>query len=95
MRCDLMNFEWAFNQTIVVEQSRGVESVDDRRVFNGIFVYCARAAPWRDLVERCRPYTAWNSPNASGEPKNERCSLSLRIHPRRLRFPPRSINVFY
>lgn len=50
MRCDLMNFEWAFNQTIVVEQSRGVESVDDRRVFNGIFVYCARAAPWRDLV---------------------------------------------
>jgi transposase len=38
---------------------RGVQRVNDRLVFNGIFWVLGSGAPWRDLPETYGPYTTW------------------------------------
>src|ERR1700752_2485791 len=38
-------------------KTRGVPSVDDRRVLNGIFRVLRSGAPWRDLPSTFGPYT--------------------------------------
>ena len=56
-RYDLTDFEWSVIETLLPNKPRGVPRVDDRRVLNGIMWVLRSGAPWRDLPERCGPYT--------------------------------------
>jgi transposase len=42
-RYELTDFEWRALEPLLLNKPRGVPRVDDRRVLNGIFGYCAQA----------------------------------------------------
>jgi hypothetical protein len=50
MRYELTDFEWAAIRSFRPNKPRGIPSVDDRRVLNGIFWVSRSGAPWRDMV---------------------------------------------
>ncbi len=56
-RHDLTDAEWAIISPLLPDKPRGVPRVDDRRVISGIFHILRTGMPWRDLPERCGPYT--------------------------------------
>ncbi len=56
-RYDLTDFEWRVIEPLLPNKPRGVPSVDDRRVLNGIFWVLRSGAPWRDMPERYGPRT--------------------------------------
>ena len=56
-RHDLTDAEWAIISPLLPDKPRGVPRVDDRRVIGGIFHILRTGTPWRDLPERCGPYT--------------------------------------
>ncbi|BAB49202.1 mlr1955 [Mesorhizobium japonicum MAFF 303099] len=56
-RYDLTDVEWRVIEPLLLNKSRGVPRVDDRRVLNGIFWVLRSGAPWRDLPERYGPRT--------------------------------------
>src|SRR5437879_987176 len=45
MRYELTDFEWAAIRSFLPNKPRGIPSVGDRRVLNGIFWSCARVLP--------------------------------------------------
>jgi hypothetical protein len=45
MRYELTDFEWAAIRSFLPNKPRGIPRVDDRRVLNGIFGFCAQALP--------------------------------------------------
>jgi transposase len=49
MRYELSQGEWSVIRRLLPNKPRGVPSVDDRRVLNGIFWVLRLGAPWRDL----------------------------------------------
>ena len=51
-RYDLTEFEWKTIQPLLPNKPRGVPSVDDRRVLNGIFYILRSGSPWADMPER-------------------------------------------
>ena len=51
-RYDLTEFEWLVIAPFLPNKPRGVPSVDDRRVLNGIFLTLRSGSPWRDMPER-------------------------------------------
>ena len=57
MRYDLNDFEWSVIEPCLPVGRPGPKRKDDRRVMNGIFWILRTGAPWRDLPERCGPYT--------------------------------------
>jgi Putative transposase of IS4/5 family (DUF4096) len=64
---------------------RGVPSVNDRRVLNGIFWVLRSGAPWRDLPESFVPYTTcynrfirWRW---AGNVLRQACGELPRLHP--------------
>jgi transposase len=50
-------FEWAVIRSFLPNKPRGIPSIDDRRVLNGIFWVLRSGAPWRDLPEAYGPRT--------------------------------------
>ena len=56
-RFDLSDFEWSVIQPLLLQKSRGVKRVDDRRVLNGIFWRLRTGAPWADIPARYGPHT--------------------------------------
>ncbi len=56
-RHDLTDAEWAIISPLPPDKPRGVPRVDDRRAIGGIFHILRTGTPWRDLPERCGPYT--------------------------------------
>jgi len=56
-RHELSDEEWAIIQPLLLQKSRGVLRVDDRRVINGILWRFRTGAPWRDVPERYGPRT--------------------------------------
>ena len=42
MRYELSDYEWTAIKPMLPNKSRGVRRVNDRRVLNGIFWFCAR-----------------------------------------------------
>lgn len=56
-RLDLSDTEWQIVDPLLPNKPRGVPRTDDRRVLNGIFYILRTGSPWRDLSERCGPYT--------------------------------------
>ena len=60
-RYELSDFEWNVIEPILPNKSRGVASVDDRRVLNGIFWVLRSGAPWHDMPERYGPNTKANN----------------------------------
>ena len=56
-RHDLTDAEWAIISPLPPDKQRGVPRVDDRRAISGIFHILRTGTPWRDLPERCGPYT--------------------------------------
>jgi len=57
MRYELTDFEWTAIKPFLPNKSRGVSSVDDRRVLNDIFWILRSGAPWRDLPGTFGPYS--------------------------------------
>jgi transposase len=49
MRYELTDFEWAAIRSFLLNKPRGIPSVDERRVLNGIFWVLRSGAPLRDL----------------------------------------------
>ena len=56
-RYDLTDFELRVIEPLLPNKPRGVPRVDDRRVLNGILWVLRTGEPWRELPERCGPYT--------------------------------------
>ena len=46
-RYDLTEFEWNVIKPLLPNKARGVPSVDDRRVLNGIFYQLRSGSPWQ------------------------------------------------
>jgi transposase len=57
MRYELNVHEWRVIKPMLPYKPRGVPSVDDRRVLNGIFWVLRSGAPWRDLPKSYGPHT--------------------------------------
>ena len=66
MRYELTDFEWAAIRSFLPNKPRGIPSVGDRRVLNGIFWVLRSGAPWRDLPQTYGPRNALCSVAAGG-----------------------------
>ena len=53
--------EWIAIKPMLPNKPRGVPTVNDRRVLNGIFWVLRSGAPWRDLPNNFGPYTTCNN----------------------------------
>lgn len=51
MRYELSDQEWAVIKPMLLNRTRGVPRVNDRRVLNGIWGVLRTGARWRDLPE--------------------------------------------
>lgn len=56
-RFDLTDFEWTVIQPLVPNKPRGVLSVDDRRVINGILWRLRTGSRWAGVPDRYGPHT--------------------------------------
>jgi transposase len=56
MRYELSDNKWSTIKTMLPGKTRGVPSVDDRRVLHGVSGCCG-SGPWRDLRDSFGPYT--------------------------------------
>ena len=56
MRFDLSDEEWALLEPLMPDGRKSARA-DDRKVMNAIFYVLRTGMPWRDLPERCGPYT--------------------------------------
>jgi transposase len=56
-RYELSDNEWSAIKPMLLNKSRGVRRINDRRVLNGIFWVLRSGAPWRDLPETYGPCT--------------------------------------
>ena len=56
-RYELTDFEWMIIEPLLPNKPRGVPSVDDRKVLNGIFWRLRAGTPWCEIPERYGPPT--------------------------------------
>src|ERR1700704_342941 len=56
MRFDLSDDEWALLEPLMPKSRKSVRA-DDRKILTAIFYVLRTGMPWRDLPERCGPYT--------------------------------------
>lgn len=56
-RYELTDHEWTILSPLLPNKPRGVPSVDDRRVLNGILWRFRTGSPWTEIPERYGPPT--------------------------------------
>ena len=67
-RHDMSDEEWNILQQALPNGRQGPERLHDRRVLDGIIFVLRTGTPWRDLPERCGPYTTcYNRWSKSGD----------------------------
>lgn len=61
-RYELNDFEWGIIEPHLPNKVRGVASVDDRKVINGVLWRFRTGSPWADVPEGYGPHTTCYSP---------------------------------